>query len=56
MATAPTVIESDRTYRFVTTDWIAKNAKTYLGDEPPVLVEEPELKLKAAVLSALNRR
>ena len=45
----------DRTYRLVTTDWVAKNARTYLGDTPPALTERPELKLKAAVLAALNR-
>ena len=55
IAVAPAVIEPVRRYRFVTTDWIAKNAKTYLGDDPPALVERPELKLKAAVISALNR-
>lgn len=49
------LIEPGRTYRLVTADWIAKNAKTYLGDEPPALAERrPELKLKAAVLAALN--
>ena len=55
VAAAPAVIEPVRRYRFVTTDWIAKNASTYLGDDPPALVERPELKLKAAVISALNR-
>ena len=45
----------DRTYRIVTTDWVAKNARTYLGETPPALTERPELKLKAAVLAALNR-
>ncbi len=49
---APVVPE--RKYRFVTSDWIAKNAVTYLGDNPPVLIEQTELKLKAAVISALN--
>lgn len=49
-------IEPGRTYRLVTADWIARNAKTYLGDDPPALAERrPELKLKAAVLGALNR-
>ncbi|MBL9201054.1 MAG: 5'-nucleotidase C-terminal domain-containing protein [Opitutaceae bacterium] len=49
-------IEPGRTYRLVTADWIAKNAKNYLGDDPPALAErKPELKLKAAVLAALNR-
>lgn len=48
-------ITPGRTYRFVTTDWVARNARTYLGDTPPVLTERPELKLKAAVIAALNR-
>ncbi len=48
-------IEPGRTYRLVTADWIAKNAKTYLGDDPPALAERPDLKLKAAVLAALKR-
>ncbi|MDP3073021.1 MAG: 5'-nucleotidase C-terminal domain-containing protein [Opitutaceae bacterium] len=48
-------INPDRTYRLVTADWIAKNAKTYLGENPPALAEQPALKLKAAVIAALNR-
>ena len=48
-------LQPGRTYRLVTTDWVAKNARTYLGDTPPALTERPELKLKAAVLAALNR-
>jgi 2',3'-cyclic-nucleotide 2'-phosphodiesterase (5'-nucleotidase family) len=54
VAAAPAKSEPERTYRLVTTDWIAKNAKHYLGDDPPVLHEHPDLKLKAAVLSALR--
>lgn len=42
-----------RTYRFVTTDWVAKNAAKYLGDNPPALAEVAGVKLKAAVLAAL---
>jgi len=38
----------------VTTDWVAKNAKNYLGENPPALTEQPALKLKAAVMRALN--
>jgi 2',3'-cyclic-nucleotide 2'-phosphodiesterase (5'-nucleotidase family) len=49
-------IEPGRRYRFATSDWIAKNAKNYLGDAPPELRERPELKLKAAVIAALNAR
>jgi 2',3'-cyclic-nucleotide 2'-phosphodiesterase (5'-nucleotidase family) len=45
--------EPGRRYRFVTTDWVAKNAKLYLGENPPELAEIPGLKLKAAVLGAL---
>lgn len=43
-----------RRYRLVTTDWIAKNARTYLGEDAPALTEKPELKLKAAVIASLN--
>jgi 2',3'-cyclic-nucleotide 2'-phosphodiesterase (5'-nucleotidase family) len=48
-------IVAGRTYRFVTSDWIAKNAKNYLGDAPPTLTERADLKLKAAVGAALQR-
>ncbi len=54
VAAAPVAIAPDRTYRLVTTDWIAKNAKNYLGDDPPAFTERPELKLKAAALAALK--
>ena len=40
-------------YRFVTTDWVAKNAKNYLGEDAPALTEIPKMKLKAAVIQAL---
>ncbi len=53
-AIAPPIV-AGRTYRFVTSDWIAKNPKNYLGDAPPALTERPELKLKAAVIAALQR-
>ena len=55
IAAAPAQIEPNRTYILVTTDWIAKNAKTYLGDDAPALTERPDLKLKAAVIAALQR-
>jgi 2',3'-cyclic-nucleotide 2'-phosphodiesterase (5'-nucleotidase family) len=55
VAVAPAAIEDARRYRFVTTDWVAKNAKTYLGENPPALTAHPDLKLKAAVLAALRR-
>ncbi|MCX6953319.1 MAG: 5'-nucleotidase C-terminal domain-containing protein [Verrucomicrobia bacterium] len=54
VAAAPATIEPGRRYRFVTTDWVAKNAKNYLGDDAPALTEQPALKLKAAVISALR--
>ncbi len=49
------VFEDGRRYRFVTTDWIAKNAAQYLGENPPELKEAGGLRLKAAVLQALAR-
>ncbi len=48
-------VRPGRTYRLATTDWVAKNARTYLGENPPALVEQPALKLKAAVTAALTR-
>ena len=53
VAVAPAEIVAGRRYRFVTTDWIARNAKTYLGDNAPALTETPSLRLKAAVIAAL---
>ena len=54
VAAAPAEIIPGRRYRFVTTDWVAKNAKSYLGETAPALTEQPALKLKAAVMRALN--
>jgi len=54
VAAAPAEIVAGRRYRFVTTDWVAKNAKTYLGVDAPALTEVPALKLKAAVIKGLN--
>jgi 2',3'-cyclic-nucleotide 2'-phosphodiesterase (5'-nucleotidase family) len=54
VAAGPPEIIAGRRYRLVTTDWVAKNAKNYLGADAPALVEQPALKLKSAVLSALN--
>jgi 2',3'-cyclic-nucleotide 2'-phosphodiesterase (5'-nucleotidase family) len=54
VAVAPVTIEPGRRYRFVTSDWVAKNAKNYLGDNAPALHEQPDRKLKAAVIAALN--
>lgn len=47
-------IEPGRRYRFVTTDWIAKNPARYLGGNPPALRPHPTLHLKSAVLPALQ--
>jgi 2',3'-cyclic-nucleotide 2'-phosphodiesterase (5'-nucleotidase family) len=55
VAAVSVAIVPGQTYRLVTSDWIAKNAKNYLGDEPPALRERPDLKLKAAVIAALQR-
>lgn len=54
IAAAPEKIESGRPYRLVTTDWVARNAANYLGENPPALVEQPALKLKACVIAALH--
>ena len=54
VAAARGEIVAGRRYRLVTSDWIAKNATNYLGDEAPALAEQPALKLKAAVIAALG--
>ncbi len=54
VAVAPATLDPAKRYRFVTSDWAVKNAKTYFGDDAPVFTELPALKLKAAVLAALN--
>jgi 5'-nucleotidase/UDP-sugar diphosphatase len=54
VAAASTQLVPGRMYRLVTTDWVAKNAKTYLGENPPALTERPDLKLKAAVIAAMK--
>lgn len=54
VAVAPAEIIAGRRYRFVTSDWAVKNAKTYFGDDAPPFTEQPALKLKAAVISALQ--
>ena len=54
VAAAPAAIVAGRRYRFVTTDWVAKNAKNYFGDDAPVLAEQGALRLKAAVIAALQ--
>jgi 2',3'-cyclic-nucleotide 2'-phosphodiesterase (5'-nucleotidase family) len=52
----PAAIDPARRYRFVTTDWIAKNAANYLGANPPALTELPAVRLKAAVIAALQEK
>lgn len=52
VAVGPAAVEAGERYRFVTTDWVAKNAKNYLGDDAPTLTEQPALRLKAAVIAA----
>lgn len=54
VATTGGEIVPGRRYRFVTTDWVAKNAKNYLGEDAPVLTEQPALRLKAAVIAAFS--
>lgn len=54
IAVAPAAIDLARTYRLVTSDWGAKNAKNYFGDAAPAFIELPKLKLKAAVIRALR--
>lgn len=54
VATSLTGIEPGRTCRLVTTDWIARNPRQYLGESPPALTEQPNLMLKAAVIQALG--
>jgi 2',3'-cyclic-nucleotide 2'-phosphodiesterase (5'-nucleotidase family) len=56
IAVGPGKIDPAKTYRLVTSDWGAKNAKNYFGAEAPVFAERPELKLKAAVVQALTHR
>lgn len=51
---APKVIDDGARYRFATTDWVARNAATYLGENPPALVPHPSAKLKSAALTALR--
>jgi 2',3'-cyclic-nucleotide 2'-phosphodiesterase (5'-nucleotidase family) len=53
---APAVIEDQVRYRFVTTDWVARNAAAYLGENPPPLSQHPSVKLKAAALAALRTK
>jgi 2',3'-cyclic-nucleotide 2'-phosphodiesterase (5'-nucleotidase family) len=54
-AAGPAAIDDTRSYRIATTDWGARNTKSYFG-EPAIVWQErqPGLKLKAAVLSELK--
>lgn len=54
VAVAPAAIDPAKHYRFVTSDWAVKNAKNYFGDDAPAFTEQPALRLKAAVIAALN--
>lgn len=54
VAVAPAAVDPAKRYRFVTSDWAVKNAKAYFGDDAPAFTEQPALKLKAAVISALR--
>ena len=56
IATAPAVIEPEKRYRLVTSDWGARNAKAYFGEGAPAFTERPDLKLKAAVIRALQAK
>ena len=54
IAAGPDRIDPARKYRLVTTDWIARDPKRFLGDDAPPLSAVPGLHLKAIVLDALN--
>jgi 5'-nucleotidase / UDP-sugar diphosphatase len=53
-AAGPAVVDPARHYRIATTDWGARNTKAFFGDPAPGWQEQPGLRLKAAVLPALN--
>ncbi len=50
---APAALAPEKIYRVVVNDWLARSAKRLFGDDTPAFVERPELKLKAAAISAL---
>lgn len=54
-ATAGKSFEPGRTYRLATVDWIIKNRATYLPEITADFAEQPDLKLKAIAIQALNR-
>jgi len=47
-------LDPARRYRLATTDWGAKNARTYFGSETLSFVEEPKLRLKTIAADALS--
>ncbi len=54
VAVASATIGDGRRSRFVTSDWVAKNARNYLGENPPALTERASARLKTAVLAVLR--
>lgn len=54
-AAAPGSIAPDRRYRIATTDWGARNSAKYFGSAAIAWQEQPQLRLKSAVLSMLGR-
>jgi 2',3'-cyclic-nucleotide 2'-phosphodiesterase (5'-nucleotidase family) len=49
-----TPLDPARRYRLATTDWAAKNARTYFGSDTLGFVENPALRLKALTTAALS--
>jgi len=47
-------LDPTRRYRLATTDWGAKNARTYFGSETLGFVEQPNLRLKTLAADALS--
>jgi 5'-nucleotidase / UDP-sugar diphosphatase len=54
-ADASVTPEPGRRYRVAVADWVAHNAKSYLDTDVVAFTEQPSLKLKAIVASALAR-
>ena len=55
-AEGPAQIDPARLYHLATTDWGARNTQAFFGDPAIVWQERPGLRLKAAVLPALNKK
>ncbi len=53
-AAGPATIDDVKTYRIATTDWGAKNTARYFGEPAITWQERPGLRLKTAVLAAMN--